>query len=300
MIKEENIIDISIVIPSYNRGTVVAENIIKCLALQPKAREIILVDDHSNAESELILRKLAEEHHSVCYIRLPENGGQAVSRSVGLATANGKYIISLDDDSWFLDNDGLQQVWDRMEELPNCGLLAFAIFSPDYPEKPGENRLMLVADHITCGAAYRTDLLRRIGYHLGFLRFEGEESDLSLKVMGNDQDIVLDENIRVFHDYDSSKRSKESLKRVRKFAVRNDMLRSIIYFPFPLNFFLSIGKAISHLIFGLKYGYIWTTFLGYGGFIRLLSVALTKRHPLSIVAAKRYLQLRRKPEPYQP
>lgn len=293
-------LDISIVIPSYNRGMVLSETIAKCLAMQPKAREIILVDDHSNPESEAILRKLAEEHHNVRYIRLPENGGQAVSRSIGLATASGKYIVSLDDDSWFLDNDGLQQVWNRMEALPNCGILAFAIFSPEHPEKSAENRLMLVADHITCGAAYRTDLLRRIGYHLGFLRFEGEESDISLKIMGNGHDIVLDENIRVYHDYDSSKRSKESLKRVRKFAVRNDMLRSIIYFPFPLNFFLSIGKAISHLIFGLKHGYIWTTFLGYGEFFRLLIVALGKRHPLSIAAAKRYLQLRRKPEPYHP
>jgi len=135
-------LDISIVIPSYNRGMIVVKAISNCLALRPQAREIILVDDHSNPESEAILRGLAEEHQSVLYVRLPENGGQAVSRSVGLATANGKYIVSLDDDSWFLDSDDLQRVWDRMESLPKCGILSFETYGPLRPVKPIFDSLM--------------------------------------------------------------------------------------------------------------------------------------------------------------
>ena len=291
-------VDISIVIPSYNRGRGAAENLAKCLALQPQAKEIIVVDDHSDVEDEDILRDFAEKYACVHYIRLPENGGQAVSRSIGMATASGKYIVSLDDDSWFLDDNSLQRVWDRMESLPQCGILSFAAFSPGQPVKPSENRLMLVADHITCGAAYRREILRRVGYHIAFLRFEGEESDLSLKVMGGGFDVVLDKNIRVFHDYNPSKRSRESLKRVRQFAVRNDMLRSIIYFQFPSNVYFAVGKAVTHFIFGLKHGDLWATFRGYGGFIKLLPIALCKRHTLPNVAMKRYLRLRKNPESY--
>ena len=292
-------LDISIVIPSYNRGHMVAENIAKCLALQPKAKEVILVDDHSGAESEAILRKLSEDYECVHYIRLPENGGQSVSRSVGLATASGKYIVSLDDDSWFLDPNSLQRVWDRMEKFPNCGILAFATSSPGFPAMPTENRLTLVADHITCGAAYRAAVLHKTGYHLSFLRFEGEESDISLKVLDQGCDILLDENVRVYHDYDLSKRSKESLGRVRKFGVRNDMLRSIIYFPAPLNILMAIAKAASHFVFGIKHGCFWSTLRGYWGFMKLLPTALRKRQPVSKSAARRYLDLRRNPESYQ-
>lgn len=291
-------LNISIVIPSYNRGSVVEENVAKCLALQPQAKEIILVDDHSDAESEAVLRGLAEAHASIRYIRLPENGGQSVSRSVGLATACGKYIVSLDDDSWFLDNDGLKRVWDRMEALPNCGILAFATFSPGVPAQPAEDRLMLVSDHIACGAAFRTDVLRSTGYHLSFLRATSEEADLSIKVIEQGFDVVLDSLIRVYHDYDPELRPKSSIRRVREMGVRNDLLQVVVYFPLFLGFAVFFKRVISHFIFGLKHGYVWTTVRGYGGFVRLLPSALRKRHPLHVTAVMRYLRLRRKPESY--
>jgi glycosyltransferase involved in cell wall biosynthesis len=289
-------LDISIVIPSFNRGMVVKETVAKCLALHPRAREIVLVDDHSNLESEEILRRLALENASVRYIRLPENGGQATSRSTGFATAGSKYIVSLDDDSWFMEQDGLMRVWVRMERRPECGLLAFNIFSPGLVITPPEDKLLAVSDHLTCGAAYRSEVLRAVGFHLPFLRFVGEEVDLSLKIRDAGFEVVKDMSIRCFHDYEPARRSSESLDRVCRFGVRNDFARTIIYFPWSMVPALVLWKFFSHLRVALSKNVLGPTIRGYWGFLALLPQALRNRRPVSMATARRYLRLRRSTE----
>ena len=205
-------LDITIVIPSYNRGRVVEENLAKWLALRPGAKEVILVDDHSDAESEAILRRLASENGCVRYIRQAENGGQAVSRSAGFAAATGKYIVSLDDDSWLLEADGLQRVWDRMESMPTCGILAFNLFSPGLAIDAGAGPALRGGGPPDLWCCLPRGILRATGYHLGFLRAVGEESDLSLKVRNAGYEIVQDLNVRGFHDYDPARRSGQALE----------------------------------------------------------------------------------------
>src|SRR5258706_9790699 len=106
-------VDISIIIPSYNRGEAVREAVKRCGLLRPRPREIIIVDDCSDEDSAMTLQGL--ENGNVKCIRLPKNQGIATARSVGFATARGKYLVSLDDDSWFLDIDALQRIWARLE-----------------------------------------------------------------------------------------------------------------------------------------------------------------------------------------
>ena len=292
-----NSVDISIVIPSYNRGSRVTEAIQKCLSLAPAPREIIIVDDHSDSDAERMLREL--EHGIVKYIRLPENEGQASARSIGMATARGKYLISLDDDSWFLENDTLQRVWNRLEALPTCGILALRGFSPGIPIEPSVDKLSLVADHITCGAAYRADVMQKTGYHLAFLRYEGEESDLSIKVIDAGFDIVLDESIRFFHDYNPATRSSTTLANVRRLAVRNDLLRAWIYFPVDLAIALTLWRSVSHCIWGIRQNAIGATLRGYAGFFAFFAEAVRHRRPVQRSAALKYLTLRRRPRPLQ-
>lgn len=289
-------LDISIVVPTYNRGEVVARNADRWLAMDPPAREIVLVDDASDEPSARVLRDIAARHPSVRYLRLERNGGQAVARNAGFAAATGKYIVSLDDDSWLLETDALARVWRRMEATPRCAILAFNLFSPGMEVAPAEDRLLAVSDHLTCGAAYRADTLRRIGYHLAFLRYEGEESDLSIKARGADCDVLKDLAVRGFHDYDPSRRSAESIRRVRTYAVRNDLARIIVFFPWILVPTLLAWRAAAHLRFGMRHGLLGATLRGYAGFAAILPRALRERAPIPLAAARGYLRLRRAPE----
>jgi len=214
---------------------------------------------------------------------------------VAFASAKGKYLVSLDDDSWFLNEDALEQVCNRFESLPKCGIIAFQTLSPRRTAASAVP-LKLVSDHITCGAAYRSDLLRKTGYHVPFLRFMGEEADLSIKAIAEGFDVVLDESIRVFHDFDPFIRAKESMLRIRRFSVRNDLLQSWIYFPIDLAIALTVWRGLSHLAFGIRHGFLGATLRAYAEFLLRLPQALHYRRVIDRNAALRYLRLRRCPQ----
>jgi glycosyltransferase involved in cell wall biosynthesis len=296
--ERRGVVDVSIVIPTRNRGLRVADAVTKALALTPGPREIIIVDDHSDDECAALLHGLESE--TVKYIRLPTNEGQALARSIGFATARGRYLVSLDDDSWFLERDALRRICDRFEAMPRCGLLALRGFSPLAPVEDARDRLTLVADHLTCGAAYRADVLRKTGYHVAFLRYEGEESDLSVKIIGEGFDIVLDDSIRFFHDYDPSQRSRSTLMAVRRLSVRNELLRPWIFFPLDVALAVTAWRAASQLVWGIKQGAVTQTFRGYAGFVAWLPRALAHRRPVGRDAALRYLTRRRRPQVLAP
>lgn len=291
---EVPIADVSIVIPTFNRADVLEVNSEYIDKLDPAPREVIVIDDGSDTENR---NKLLQLTRRLGWKLLGdgENRGQAGARNKGLQFASSKYIVSLDDDSWFVESDSLSRVEKLMEDYPGCGVLAFRTFSPGDEVKDEPELIEVVSDHITCGAAYRGSAIKVTGGHLEFLRYEGEESDISLKMINHGFSLIRTSSIRVFHDYNPLKRSPESISRTRRFSVRNEISRAVIYFPFPINFFLVLVRIASQTIFGLRRGFMQETVGGTLAFIRLLPRLLRERRTISFYAAMRYLRLRRNP-----
>src|SRR5574340_153814 len=101
---------VSIVIPTYNRGSLLKKAILSALA-QEKAGElfdleIIVVDDCSPDQT----AEVVAEFPAVRYIRLPENRGASGARNAGIRCAQGKYVALLDDDDEFLTHKLMVQV----------------------------------------------------------------------------------------------------------------------------------------------------------------------------------------------
>ena len=277
--------DVSIVIPSYNRCGTVVRAVRDCLSLDPGPREVVVVDDHSDSDPTNELVSL--DPAVVRVIRLASNIGQAGARSVAFAHAAGQLIVSLDDDSRFIDLDALDRVWRRFELSERCGVLAFATFAPAVPVRPPLDRVTKVADHITCGAAYRASVLRETGYHTEWLRYMGEESEISIKTIDAGFDVLHDESIRVFHDYDPTGRSPGAVRRSRRFAVRNDMVVCWLHFPLELAVPLSLWRALSNVMFGLRRQMLVPTILGIVSAVGASRRALVARRPVRRWAARR-------------
>lgn len=108
MIKIENNPIVSVVIPTYNRAHLIGRAIQSVINQTYQDYEIIVVDDGSTDNTKNVVNTFTDER--VKYISLAESsGGSAAPRNMGVKSAKGEYIASLDDDDFWFDEDKLMK-----------------------------------------------------------------------------------------------------------------------------------------------------------------------------------------------
>lgn len=96
---------VSIIIPTHNRAGIVCETIDSIFAQSYTKVELIVVDDHSTDNTEVVVKKKQKESKlfDFKYIKSPKKGGCA-ARNIGLIHCKGEYIQFFDDDDIMLQN----------------------------------------------------------------------------------------------------------------------------------------------------------------------------------------------------
>ena len=88
---------VSIIIPTYNRGYCLAETIYSVLQQTFTNYELLIIDDGSTDNTGEVISKFPEVH----YFLLPKNSGVSYARNFGVAKSAGQYLCFLDsDDLW--------------------------------------------------------------------------------------------------------------------------------------------------------------------------------------------------------
>lgn len=104
---------ISIVIPTYNRSLLL-ERAIKSIINQTYQNwEIIVIDNNSTDDTDLVLKKYKEK--KILIKKINNEGIIAKSRNLGIKLAKGEYIAFLDSDDWW-ENKKIQlcmQIFDN-------------------------------------------------------------------------------------------------------------------------------------------------------------------------------------------
>ena len=119
--------------------------------------QIICIDDASTDHSLRILNDYAVRDLRIEVIRLPENGGQAHARNVGLQQAKGDIICMMDADDW-LSADALERMLATFDETTDCVLFDLRYVYPDR-----EERFPLPAfDFMTGEEAFRLSLTWKV------------------------------------------------------------------------------------------------------------------------------------------
>ncbi len=95
--KEDNLI--SIIVPVYNVENYIKKCLDSLIKQTYKNIEIIVVNDGSQDESEIIIQKECELDKRVLYFK-KKNGGLGSARNYGLERAKGKYVCFVDSDDW--------------------------------------------------------------------------------------------------------------------------------------------------------------------------------------------------------
>lgn len=89
---------VSVIVPTYNHGRFVADAIKSILAQTVEPEQIIIVDDGSSDETELIVRRYNDRR--IEYIK-QSHAGAAAARNTGLNAARCEYVTFLNaDDRW--------------------------------------------------------------------------------------------------------------------------------------------------------------------------------------------------------
>lgn len=99
-------IDLSIIIPTYNRLLLLKEALDSFVGLLDCSYEVVIVDDGSTDGTAEYLRSL---HEPIRAFFQEHKGGNA-ARNYGLREARGRYIKFLDDDDWLIVSTVDQQV----------------------------------------------------------------------------------------------------------------------------------------------------------------------------------------------
>src|SRR5210317_1951921 len=97
---------VSVIIPTYNRGWILAEAIDSVLAQDFKDYELIVVDDGSTDNTREILGRYGRD----IVVLAQSNQGVSAARNRGIAACTGKFVAFLDSDDLWLPQKLSRQV----------------------------------------------------------------------------------------------------------------------------------------------------------------------------------------------
>ncbi len=125
-------IDVSVIIPTYNRRELVQRAIRSVLEQTREVQEIIVVDDGSSDGTQAaIAAAFGNRVHCVGQA----NGGVSSARNHGLRLARGRLLALLDsDDEWLPEKTRLQAQW--LDERPDFGMVLCDVERTDAQHQP--------------------------------------------------------------------------------------------------------------------------------------------------------------------
>lgn len=103
--------EFSIIIPAYNVYDYLEQCVVSVVGqiFNDNLYEVIIVNDGSTDDTGTLADKLSQKYSNVITIH-KENGGTSSARNTGIERATGKYLLFLDGDDFWTDNDFLDQL----------------------------------------------------------------------------------------------------------------------------------------------------------------------------------------------
>ncbi len=113
---------VSIGIPTYNRADSLARAIASALNQSYRSIEVIVSDNASNDDTELVCRQAMQRDPRLRFQRVQQNQGPISNFREVLRLASGEYFMWLSDDDW-LDADYVAECLSRLRASPDTSLV---------------------------------------------------------------------------------------------------------------------------------------------------------------------------------
>ena len=129
---------ISVIIPVHNSNKTILYAIRSIQNQNFIDFELILVNDFSNDNSKEIIENYSKNDSRIKIINNSKNKGTLYSRCIGVLSAKGKYIFSLDNDDMLFTNDLFNTIYQYQEETHFDIIVFHSVFSNKYTPKLDE------------------------------------------------------------------------------------------------------------------------------------------------------------------
>jgi glycosyltransferase involved in cell wall biosynthesis len=275
-------LSISVVICTYNRAAYIQEAM-ESLYAQTLGRgvyEVIIVNNNSTDNTELICRSFLESHADAHFYYYNEPmQGASFARNTGAYHAASPLLCFMDDDA-VAEKDYLERIVQFFATHPDAGGLGGRIIPRYIPSEPGwmshyvsslvghfhysdevtvfkpgkypleSNMIISKADFDAIGG-FNTALPGV----MGTLRIGGEGKDFFLRLQALGRKIYYDPAIRVHHVVETAKLTHEYMYRVASGIGRGERVRMLqkgkaSYYKKVIEYIFKLGAS---LILGIKY-----------------------------------------------
>jgi glycosyltransferase involved in cell wall biosynthesis len=243
---------VSIVISTRNRRDDVLRAIESALAQEYPSLEVLVYDD---ASTDGTAEAVSAEFPEVRLHASSERGGYLRWRNRGFRESRGAYVVSIDDDGYFADTETVSRIVELFDAYPQAAGIALPYVEPQssrtqsrMPPTPVGTQLR---NYIGCAHALRRDVVLQLGGYRELLVHQGEERDLSLRLLDAGWQIVLGDCPTIVHCYSPNR----EVSRISFYGYRNTLLFSGLNVPLPE----AAVRLVVDSIQLLMYRFSWAT-----------------------------------------
>ncbi len=277
---------VSAVIVTFNRIAELRTALDRLRRQSAAPAETLVVDDGSSDGTDAMVRA---EFPEVRYVRLPHNSGLIYARNFGFVNTTGDYVLSVDDDSWFVEDDGLARAVAFMEAHPDAAAAACNITTRDgLVYLPRGAAPFEVPWYVGCGHLLRRSAVAETGLYLSEFYRQGEEKDRGLRLYGAGWRVMALPDVMVYHDK-SEKNRKPGL--VRRHDHRNDLIREIARCPARLLPWRLLRTWAGNTWKNLRHGPRLTDLWVLAHLPEIVRIGLKHRAPVGEAAYRHWLHL---------
>jgi len=277
---------VSAVIATFNRVAELRTALDRLRRQSTPPAEILVVDDGSTDGTDAMVRS---EFPHARYVRLPHNAGLIFARNFGFVNTTGDYVLSVDDDSWFVEDDGLARAVAFLEAHADVAAVACNITTRDgLVYLPGGVPPFEVPWYVGCGHVLRRSAVAEVGLYVSEFYRQGEEKDRCLRLVAAGYRVMALPDVMVYHDKSERNRAPGL---VRYYDHRNDLIREIARCPARLLPWRLARTWAGNSWKNLRYGPRLTDLKVLLALPEILRVGLQHRRPVSEAAYRHWLDL---------
>jgi glycosyltransferase involved in cell wall biosynthesis len=280
---------VSVIIPSRNRDLELERTLYILQRQTYRPLELIVVDDASDHSLESLVGRAWP---GAIFVRKEVNVGQCQCRNEGFKSANGRYLLSLDDDSGFARDGDLDHAVALLESRPELGVLAFYTFHG--PELPiagirADSRERFTQTFIAASALIRRTVIDETGGYMAVFGNEGEEEELSMRILDRGWGILFVPSVLIHHRVSQISRNTA---RTWERGLRNKLWSIVIHMPWrrvPVEIAWKVGVGLWDAVRLRRFRRF---FRSISQFLHGLSAVLRVRKPISGLTLRRYDAIR--------